>query len=145
MPEVSKVELYAAIRRDSRAGLSGRGLERKYGVGWRTVQLALSSAGRSSARRTRHVLRSLTCIKATVDAILLADLDAPRKQRHTVKRIFDRLVAEHGMNDVSYQVVRAYVAVRKPEVRAGAGRGPSDVFIVQSHSPGWRQRSTSAR
>jgi hypothetical protein len=27
-----------------------------------------------------------------------------------VKRIFDRLIDEHGMADVSYQVVRAYVA-----------------------------------
>lgn len=34
MPAVSKVELYAAIRRDARAGLSGRALQRKYGVGW---------------------------------------------------------------------------------------------------------------
>ncbi|ONI79638.1 hypothetical protein ALI144C_22945 [Actinosynnema sp. ALI-1.44] len=34
------------------------------------------------------------------------DLDAPRKQRHTVKRIFDRLIDEHAMVDVSYQVVQ---------------------------------------
>lgn len=30
MPPPSKIELYAAIRRDARAGLSGRALERKY-------------------------------------------------------------------------------------------------------------------
>jgi hypothetical protein len=40
----SKVELYAAIRRDVRSGLSGRAIERKYGVGWRTVVAAMSSA-----------------------------------------------------------------------------------------------------
>jgi hypothetical protein len=30
MPPVSKIALYAAIRRDSRAGLSGRAIEAKY-------------------------------------------------------------------------------------------------------------------
>ncbi len=40
----SKVELYAAIRRDVRAGLSGRAIERKHGVGRRTVVAAMSSA-----------------------------------------------------------------------------------------------------
>jgi hypothetical protein len=37
MASVSKVELYAAIRRDTRDGLSGRAIERKHHVGWRTV------------------------------------------------------------------------------------------------------------
>lgn len=41
MPSVSKVELYAAIRRDARAGMSGRALERKYRVGRRTIIKAL--------------------------------------------------------------------------------------------------------
>jgi hypothetical protein len=43
-PRQSKVELYAALRRDSQAGLSNRAVEPKYGVGRRTVQQALSSA-----------------------------------------------------------------------------------------------------
>lgn len=44
MPRMSKIELYAAIRRDARAGMSGRAIERKHGVGWRTVRHALDSA-----------------------------------------------------------------------------------------------------
>jgi Phage integrase, N-terminal SAM-like domain len=68
--------------------------------------------------------------------MLTADLDAPRKQRHTVTRIYHRLMDEHGMADVSYPVVRAYVADRKPQVRAEAGRGPTEVFVPQSHRPG---------
>jgi hypothetical protein len=43
MPPTSKVDLFAAIRRDSRAGLSVRGLARKYQVSRRTVRSALSS------------------------------------------------------------------------------------------------------
>lgn len=44
MTSRSKVELFAAIRRDARAGLSGRAIERKYRVGWRTVRQAMTSA-----------------------------------------------------------------------------------------------------
>ena len=40
----SRVDLYAAIRRDARSGMSNRALQRKYGVGFRTVTAALESA-----------------------------------------------------------------------------------------------------
>lgn len=35
------------------------------------------------------------------------------------------------MRDVSYAVVRASVADRKPKIRAKAGRGPVEVFVPQ--------------
>jgi hypothetical protein len=41
----AKVELYAAIRRDARAGMPGRAIERKHGVGRRTIIKALSLSG----------------------------------------------------------------------------------------------------
>lgn len=44
MPQMSKVELYAAIGRDHRAGLTMRELERKYNVAWRTVRQALGAS-----------------------------------------------------------------------------------------------------
>jgi transposase len=112
----SKVELYAAIRRDARAGLSGRAIERRYGVGRRTIVKALTSAWPEPRKKLPPRPSKLDPYKPIVDAILRADLDAPRKQRHTVKRIFHRLIDEHGMTDVSYPVVRAYVAARKPQV-----------------------------
>jgi hypothetical protein len=31
-------------------------------------------------------------LKGVIDAMLLADLDAPPKQRHTAQRVFDRLL-----------------------------------------------------
>ncbi|MCX4523324.1 hypothetical protein OG402_38495 [Streptomyces anulatus] len=43
MPQISKVELYAAIRRDHRAGMKMRELERKYNVSWRTAKKAVDS------------------------------------------------------------------------------------------------------
>ncbi|MEV0609510.1 hypothetical protein AB0I61_24380 [Polymorphospora rubra] len=48
--------------------------------------------------------------KTVIDDILRADLDAPRMQRHTAKRIYDRLIDDHGIRGVSYQLVRGYVS-----------------------------------
>ena len=49
--------------------------------------------------------------------MLREDLDAPRKQRHTAQRVWDRLIDEHHL-EVSYSTVRAYVARRRPEILA---------------------------
>jgi transposase len=135
MPQ-SKVELYAAIRRDARAGMSARAIERKYRVGRRTIVKALASAWPEPRKKPPPRRSKLDPFKAAIDEMLRADLDAPRKQRHTITRIFRRLIDEHQMRDVSYPVVRAYVAGRRPQIRAEAGRGPAEVFIPQSHRPG---------
>jgi len=58
MPSMSEVELYAAIRRDSRAGVSGRAIERKYNVGWRTAQQALTSTWPTERKGHRRGPRS---------------------------------------------------------------------------------------
>ena len=52
-----------------------------------------------------------------IDSVLSADRGAPRKQRHTAKRIYDRLVAERGYEG-SYESVRRYVAA------CGGNNGP---------------------
>lgn len=74
--------------------------------------------------------------KPLIDGILQAGLDAPAKQRHTAQRIFDRLVDEHGADDISYPMVRAYVKDRRPQVRQEAGLGPQAMFVPQTHLPG---------
>lgn len=133
----SKVDLYAAIRRDSRTeGLSIRALARKYDVHRRTVREALSSARPAPRRKPPPRSSRLDPFKPAIDQILKADLDAPRKQRHTVQRIYDRLVDELGMEGISYSLVRDYVARRRPQIRVEEGRGPAQVFIPQSHRPG---------
>lgn len=68
--------------------------------------------------------------------MLGADPDAPRKQRHTVKRMFDRLIDKHGAVKVTYPMVRAYVADRRAQIRIETGRGPLKAFIPQTHMPG---------
>ncbi|EST37068.1 transposase [Streptomycetaceae bacterium MP113-05] len=73
--------------------------------------------------------------KTVIDEILRSDLDAPRKQRHTVTRIFHRLIEEHGA-EVSYPMVRRYVADRKPQILAESGKAPLEAFVPQTHQPG---------
>ncbi|MFF9457346.1 hypothetical protein [Streptomyces flaveolus] len=132
----SKVDLYAAIRRDARTGMSLRALMRKYGVGYETVQRALISALPEPRKKMRPRATRLDPYKPVIDAILKADLTAPRKQRHTVKRIYDRLLDEHDAVDISYQMVRAYVAARREEIRRQAGKGVADTFVPQTHRAG---------
>jgi Transposase and inactivated derivatives len=133
----SKVELFAAIRRDSRMeGLSVRALARRHGVHRRTVREALSSAWPRPRKKLPPRRSRLDPFKPAIDAMLRSDLDAPRKQQHTGKRIFDRLVAEHEMEGVSYSTVTDYVSWRRGEIRREAGREPAQVFIAQTHRPG---------
>jgi hypothetical protein len=119
-----RVEQFAAIRRDSRLeGLSVRALARKYGVHRRTVREALASAWPAPRKKPPPRSSRLDPFKPVIDQILWADLDAPRKQRHTVRRIFNRLVAEQEMEGISYSTVCNYVAWRRPQIMAEAGRG----------------------
>lgn len=104
-PPKSKVDLYAAIRRGARAVMSYRVLMREYGVGFRTVKAALESVWPKPRKKPQPRGTRLDAYKPLIDAMLRADLDAPRKQRHTVKRIFDRLLDEHAAEAVTYPMV----------------------------------------
>ncbi|MGW1994924.1 hypothetical protein [Embleya sp. NPDC001921] len=104
----SKVDLYAAIRRDHRQiGLSQRALRRKYNVTWRTVRRALDGQWPGERKPPRRRETRLDPDKPLIDGMLRADLDAPPKQRHTAQRIFDRLADEHNADEISYARVRA--------------------------------------
>ena len=65
------------------------------------------------------------------DGWLLADRDAPAKQRHSARRIWRRLVDEHGA-DVAEVTVRQDVRARKRELGWPVG----EVFVPQVHAPG---------
>ncbi|MFE0254706.1 hypothetical protein [Streptomyces sp. NPDC059010] len=64
---------------------------RKYGVGHPTVQQALKSAWPQPRKKLPPRPTRLDPFKWLVDEMLRADLEAPRKQQHTAKRVFDRL------------------------------------------------------
>jgi hypothetical protein len=60
-------------------------------VGFRTVKAAMESVWPEPRKQLPPRKTRLDAFKPVIDQMLRADLDAPRKQRHTVKRIFDRL------------------------------------------------------
>ena len=69
-----------------------------------------------------------------IASVLEADLGAPRKQRHTAKRVFDRLVAERGYAG-SYSTVRRFVADWRRSRAAGGGEG----YLELEWAPGFCQ------
>jgi hypothetical protein len=68
-------------------------------------------------------------------AKLTEDTTAPRKQRHTARRILAPLMDEHGAQELSYSTVRDYVRVRRAQIDVEAGRRV-EVFVPQEHAPG---------
>jgi transposase len=127
------VELFERIRRDRRVdGLSIRELAVRYGVHRRAVRAALASAvpppRKPYARRLRPAIDAWAEV---IDGWLIADRELPRKQRHTARRIWQRLVAEHGAQLAEVTVSR-YVARRRLEL----GLDGVEVMVPQTHPPG---------
>jgi transposase len=137
---LSRVELFERIRRDKRLdpGLSHRELARRHGVHRRTVRLALGRAVPPERRKpvkTRALL--LEPVTDHIDAMLRADLTAPRKQRHTIQRIYDRLLVEYDFNLACYSTVANYVNKRRPQIIAEAREGHQHLegTVPQLHAP----------
>ena len=129
----SRVELFEQIRRDQRAGGSSiRELAGRHHVHRRTVRQALASAvpppRKAYPQRPGPAVGAYTGL---IDEWLLADRGAPRKQRHTARRIWQRLVAEHGASLAEVTVSR-YVARRRAEL----GLDRVEVAVPQAHPPG---------
>jgi len=126
------VELFERIRRDKREeGLSVRALSRRHVVHRRTVRQALASAlppPRAVPSRRAPLMDPL---KPIIRGWLTEDLSAPRKQRHTARRVWQRLVEEHG-SVVAESTVRQHVR----ELRGQLGEGLEQVTIVACHPPG---------
>jgi transposase len=132
----SRVEQFAAIRRDHRIeGLSIRALADRHGVHRRTVRLALGSAVPPPRKTPQRVAPRLERFKAAIDDMLLVDLAAPKKQRHTARRVLARLVDEHGATGLSYSTVRDHVRKRRPQIAAEAGKPLEVGFVPQTHLP----------
>lgn len=84
MPVASRVDLYAAIRRDARAP-ECRAVRSNASTVWGIAPYPGRWGSVWPQHRKEYAPRpsKLDPFKTAVDAILLADLDAPRKQRHT--------------------------------------------------------------
>src|ERR687894_1278499 len=126
------VELYGRVRYACHVeGLSQREAARRFGIHRNTVRKMLTFSVPPGYRRTKPPVRpKLDAFTAIIDAILEADRAAPPKQRHTAKRIHERLRAEHGFAG-GYTTVKDYVRERRARAR--------EVFVPLAHPPGHAQ------
>jgi transposase len=117
------------------AGMSAlevaRAIQREYRVSWTTVRKALGSARPTERKQYPHRGSKIDDYREVIDEWLRADLTAPRKQRHTANRIFDR-PREEQQAEASYSWVHD-VAVRRGEILVVAH---VELFVPQSHRPG---------
>ena len=124
------VDDFARIRKAHREGLSSRQIATQLGVGRDTVRKALQNAEpppyKLSEPRPAPVFGPF---RPFVDDMLVVDETAPRKQRHTARQIYRRLVAEHGYRG-KYDQIRRYLQQRR--------RSGRETFIPLEHRPGVR-------
>src|SRR5271155_3845582 len=127
-----QVEIYGRVRRAVRVeGRSQRAVAREFGLSRETVRKMLQYAVPPGYQRQRPIKRpKLGPWLGVIDAILEDDKQRPAKQRHTAKRIFERLKEEHGFTG-GYTIVKDYV--RSEELHS------REMFIPLTHAPGEAQ------
>jgi transposase len=129
---MKQVELYAKVRYAVRIeGLSKRAAARRFGIDSRTVAKMMEFSVPPGYRRVKPPARpKLGPVIAVIDKILADDTGRPKKQRHTAKRIFERLRDEHGFTG-GITIVKDYVA--------GWRQRSQEMFVPLVHPPGHAQ------
>jgi transposase len=127
--EVYKVEVYARVRRAVQVdGMSIRQAAREFGLSRKTIRKMLQFSLPPGYERKKPVLRpKLGPWLGIIDQILMDDKTQHKKQRHTDKRIFDRLKAEHAFSG-GYTIVKDYVRQARLTHK--------EVFVPLAHPPG---------
>ena len=112
-------------------GMSIQEAARVFGLHRDTVRKMLMYSVPPGYRRERPPRRpKLEPYTGVIDRILDEDLSLPKKQRHTAKRIYDRLRDEYGFTG-KYTIVKDYVRERR--------RRGQEMFVPLSHPPGHAQ------
>ena len=127
-----KVDVYLRVRRAVMVeGMSIREAAGVFGLHRDTVRKMLAYSVPPGYRRQSPPRKpKLEPYTGVIDRILEDDLGRPRKQRHTAKRIFERLRDEYGF-DGGYTTVKDYVRENRRQTR--------EMFVPLSHAPGHAQ------
>ena len=126
------MEIYRRVRLACHGeGMSGREAARQFGLSRDTIAKILQYSEPPGYRRSLEVKRpKLDGFTDIIDQYLEDDRGKPRKQRHTAKRIFERLQDEHGFSG-GYTIVKDYLRQFHRKHR--------EVFVPLSHAPGHAQ------
>ena len=124
--------MYRKVRRAYfRQDMSKRAIAREFGISRDSVDKMIVYSAPPGYRRTAPIKRpKLDGFTEVIDQWLLEDADRPRKQRHTAKRVFDRLREENGFTG-GYTIVKAYVREHQRRSR--------EMFVPLHHAPGHAQ------
>ena len=127
-----RVDVYLRVRRAVMVeGKSIREVSREFGLHRDTVRKMLAYSVPPGYRRQSPPKRpKLEPFTGVIDRILEDDLRRLRKQRHTAKRIFERLRDEYGF-DGGYTTVKDYVRENRRQTK--------EMFVPLSHPPGHAQ------
>ena len=125
------MDLYRKVRLACAEGMSQREAARHFGISRDSVQKMLAYSVPPGYRRKAPIKRpKLDSFTEIINAWLEEDRGVPRKQRHTAKRVFERLRDEHGFTG-GYTIVKDYI--REDDRR---GR---EMFVPLAHAPGHAQ------
>jgi len=111
-------------------GVSQRQIQRETGMHWKTVRKVLKHSEPPGYRRQKARAKpKIGVYVGRIEQILKEDLSLPKKQRHTAKRIFERLQKEGYAG--------GYTAVK--EVVRSLRQTSQEVFVPLVHRPGEAQ------
>jgi transposase len=130
------VDLFEQLRREHEFGVGTiAGVAAKFGVHRRLVRQAIGNALPPKHRYPERVKPKLGLVVAFIDEVLDADRRAPRKQRHTARRLYRRILTEFPDATVAESTVRNHVRERKHQM----GLLRRETFVPQSY--GWAQEA----
>ncbi len=126
----ARVELFEQLRQEHEFGVGTvAGVAAKFGVHRRMVRQAIAGALPPPRRYPARMKPKLDAVTAFIDQVLEEDRRAPRKQRHTARRLYRRLRVEFPGVAVAESTVRNHVRARKRAL----GLIQRETFVPQSY------------
>ena len=134
-----KLDQYELIRTSKRVyHKSNRQIARETGHSRNTIKKVLEGEYRGYSKRKNQPYPVMGAYHEIIDGWLKQDKEAPPKQRHTAKHIYDRLKSEHGFTG-SESTVRNYVREAKLRVGLNSSKAyiPSDPECAKEAEADW--------